>query len=70
MEFSVPVLTAGALPLSYRGAVSFVNGEPDNAAPEAEAVYGALGMPFSALVFGLRQYYSQASVDARKKVGA
>ena len=31
----------------------------DNAAPEAEAVYGALGMPFSTLVFGLKQYYSQ-----------
>jgi hypothetical protein len=31
----------------------------DNAAPEAEAVYAGLGMPFSALVFGLRQYFSQ-----------
>jgi hypothetical protein len=30
----------------------------DNAAREAEAVYAALGMPFSALVVGLRQYYS------------
>jgi hypothetical protein len=42
----------------------------DNAAREAEAVYAALGMPFSALVFGLRQYYSQASVDIGKKLGA
>jgi len=25
-----------------------------------EAVYGALGMPFSGLVFGLRQYFSRA----------
>jgi nicotinamidase-related amidase len=31
----------------------------DNAAPEAEAVYAALGMPFSGLVFGLKQYYSR-----------
>lgn len=38
--------------------------------PEAEAVYAALGIPFSMLVFGLRQYYSQASVDTRKKVVA
>jgi hypothetical protein len=32
----------------------------DNVAPEAEAVYGALGMPFSGLVFGLRQYFSRS----------
>jgi isochorismate hydrolase len=32
----------------------------DNAAPEAEAVYGALGMPFSGLVFGLKQYSSRS----------
>jgi hypothetical protein len=32
----------------------------DNAAPEAEAVYSALGMPFSGLVFGLRQYFSRS----------
>ena len=31
----------------------------DSAAPETE-VYGALGMPFSALVFGLKQYFSEA----------
>ena len=42
----------------------------DNAAPEAKAVYGALGIPFSSLIFGLRQYYSQASVDTRENVGA
>jgi nicotinamidase-related amidase len=41
----------------------------DNAAPEAEAVYLALGIPFSTLVFGVRQYYSQAPVEAKKKVG-
>jgi len=32
----------------------------DNAAPEAAAVYGALGMPFSDLVFGLRLYFSRS----------
>jgi nicotinamidase-related amidase len=42
----------------------------DNAAPEAEAVYAALGMSFGALVFGLRQYFSQPSAETRKKVGA
>jgi hypothetical protein len=42
----------------------------DNAAPEAEAVYAALGIPFSTLLFGLRQSYSQASVDTPKKAGA
>jgi nicotinamidase-related amidase len=59
---------AGVVPMGYSTvAVELL---ADNAAPEAEAVYAALGMPFSALVFGLRQYYSQASVDTRKKVGA
>lgn len=59
---------AGVVPVGYSNvAVELL---ADNAAPEAEAVYGALGMPFSALVFGLRQHYSQASVDARKNVGA
>ena len=31
----------------------------DNAAPEATEVYSALGMPFSGLVFGLRQYWAR-----------
>jgi hypothetical protein len=39
-------------------------------APEAEAVYATLGIPFSTLVFGLKQYYSQASIETRKKVVA
>lgn len=30
----------------------------DNAAPEAEAVYAALDMPFAGLVYGLKQYFS------------
>src|SRR5436853_4266285 len=59
---------AGVVPVGYSSvAVELL---ADNAAPEAEAVYAALGMPFSALLFGLRQYYSQASVDTRKKAGA
>jgi nicotinamidase-related amidase len=59
---------AGVVPVGYSAvAVELL---ADNAAPEAEAVYAALGMPFSELVFGLRQYYSQASVDIGKKLGA
>jgi nicotinamidase-related amidase len=59
---------AGVVPVGYSTvAVELL---ADNAAPEAKAVYAALGMPFSALVFGLRQYYSQESVEARKEVGA
>jgi hypothetical protein len=59
---------AGVIPVCYSTvAVELL---ADNAAPEAEAVYAALGMPFSDLVFGLRQYFSRAPVDARKKVGA
>ena len=39
----------------------------DNAAPEAEAVYSALSMAFSGLVFGLRQYFSSESQSRRAK---
>jgi nicotinamidase-related amidase len=50
---------AGVVPVGYSTvAVELL---VDNAAPEAEAVYAALGIPFSELVFGLRQYYSQSS---------
>jgi nicotinamidase-related amidase len=49
---------AGVIPVNYSNvAVELL---ADNAAPEAEAVYAALSMPFSGLVFGLRQYYSHA----------
>jgi hypothetical protein len=49
---------AGVIPVCYSNvAVEIL---ADNEAPEAEAVYGALGMPFSGLVFGLRQYFSRA----------
>jgi nicotinamidase-related amidase len=48
---------AGVVPVGYSTiAVELL---ADNAAPEADAVYAALGMPFSGLVFGLRQYYSR-----------
>lgn len=49
---------AGVIPVGYSNAAIEILA--DNAAPEAEAVYAPLGMPFSALVFGLRQYYSRA----------
>jgi len=58
----------GVVPVGYSNVAIEILA--DNAAPEAEAVYAALGMPFSALVFGLRQYYSQPSVETRKKAGA
>ena len=59
---------AGVIPVCYSNiAVEIL---ADNAAPEAEAVYAALGIPFSTLVFGLRQYYSQAQVATGKKAGA
>ena len=49
---------AGVIPVCYSNvAVEIL---ADNAAPEAEAVYGALGMPFSGLVFDLRQYFSRS----------
>ena len=59
---------AGVVPVGYSNVT--VELLADNAAPETEAVYAALGIPFSELVFGLKQYYSQASVETRKKVVA
>jgi nicotinamidase-related amidase len=48
----------GVVPVGYSNvAVEIL---ADNAAPEAQAVYSALGMPFSGLVFGLKQYWSRA----------
>jgi nicotinamidase-related amidase len=52
---------AGVVPVGYSNVAIEILA--DNAAPEAEAVYGALGMPFSTLVFGLKQYYSESRVD-------
>jgi hypothetical protein len=52
------MLQAGVIPVCYSNvAVEIL---ADNAAPEAQAVYSALGMPFSGLVFGLKQYWSGA----------
>lgn len=59
---------AGVIPVGYSNVA--IEMLADNAAPEAEAVYAALGMPFSALVFGLRQYYSQAPVTSENTVRA
>jgi nicotinamidase-related amidase len=52
---------AGVVPVCYSNVAIEILA--DNAAPEAEAVYGALGIPFSTLVFGLKQYYSQGRVN-------
>lgn len=52
---------AGVIPVAYSNIT--VEILADNAAPEAESVYTVLGQPFSTLVFGLRQYYSEASGD-------
>jgi nicotinamidase-related amidase len=49
---------AGVIPVGYSNvAVEIL---ADNAAPEAQAVYSALSMPFSGLVFGLRQYWTRS----------
>jgi nicotinamidase-related amidase len=49
---------AGVVPVCYSNiAVELL---ADNAAPEAEAVYASLGMPFAGLVYGLRQYFSRS----------
>jgi nicotinamidase-related amidase len=51
------MLQAGVVPVGYSNVCIEILA--DNAAPEAEAVYSALGMPFSGLVFGLRQFWSR-----------
>src|SRR6266700_5045674 len=62
------MVQAGVIPVCYSNvAVEIL---ADNAAPEAEAVYGALGMPFSSLVFGLKQYYSQVGEKEKSGVAA
>ncbi len=47
---------AGVIPVAYSNVC--VEILADNAAPEAEVVYAALGMPFVSLVYGLNQYFS------------
>src|SRR5208282_5842976 len=50
------MMQAGVVPVAYSNvAVEIL---ADNAAPEAQAVYGALGMPFVGLVYGLKQYWA------------
>ncbi|HMA51125.1 MAG TPA: isochorismatase family protein [Magnetospirillaceae bacterium] len=50
------MVQAGVIPVGYSNAAVEILG--DNAAPEANAVYSALNMPFAGLVFTLNQYYS------------
>jgi nicotinamidase-related amidase len=50
---------AGVIPVGYSNVAIEILA--DNAAPEAEAVYAGLGIPFSTLVFGLKQYYSKVA---------
>ena len=47
---------AGVIPVGYSNVA--VEMLADNAAPEAQAVYAALGIPFAGLVYGLKQYFS------------
>ncbi len=47
---------AGVIPVGYSNAAIEILA--DNVAPEADAVYAALGMPFAGLVFGLKQHFS------------
>ena len=56
---------AGVIPVCYSNVA--VEVLADNAAPEAAAVYAALGIPFSTLVFGLKQYFSQPPVTTGRK---
>jgi nicotinamidase-related amidase len=51
------MVLAGVVPMCYSNIAVEILG--DNAAPEAEAVYAGLGMPFAALVFGLEQHFSR-----------
>jgi nicotinamidase-related amidase len=59
---------AGVVPVGYSNVAIEILA--DNAAPEAEAVYAALGIPFSTLVSGLRQYYSGSREDEKSRVAA
>jgi nicotinamidase-related amidase len=48
---------AGVIPVGYSTVA--VEMLADNASPEANAVYSALGMPFAGLVYNLNQYFSK-----------
>ncbi|MGF6597178.1 nicotinamidase-related amidase [Paraburkholderia sp. GAS448] len=47
---------AGVIPVGYSNVA--VEMLADNAAPEAQAVYAALGIPFAGLVYGLKQFFA------------
>jgi len=55
------MVQAGVVPVGYSTVAVELLG--DNAAPESQAVYAALGIPFSNMVFGLKQYW-QSSAQA------
>jgi nicotinamidase-related amidase len=48
---------AGVIPVCYSNVVVELLG--DNAAPEAQAVYAGLGLPFADMVFGLKRYWEK-----------
>ena len=48
---------AGVIPVGYSNVA--VEMLADNASPEANAVYSALGMPFAGLVYNLNSYFSK-----------
>ncbi len=50
------MVQAGVIPVGYSNVAVEILG--DNAAPEANAVYSALSMPFAGLVYNLNQYFS------------
>ncbi|MEW9586186.1 isochorismatase family protein [Paraburkholderia sp. DGU8] len=49
------MVQAGVIPVGYSTASAELLS--DNAAPEAQAVYEGLNIPFSNMVFGLKQYW-------------
>ncbi len=57
MRLDSALVQAGVIPMAYSNAAIEILG--DNAAPEAESVYGALGIPFVGLVLVLSRYFSR-----------
>jgi nicotinamidase-related amidase len=51
------MVQAGVIPVGYSNVAVEILG--DNAAPEAEDVYGGLNMPFASLVAGLSQFFGR-----------
>ncbi|MDE1010248.1 MAG: isochorismatase family protein [Paraburkholderia fungorum] len=52
------MVQAGVVPVGYSTVAVELLG--DNAAPEAQAVYAGLSIPFSNMVFGLKQYWESS----------